>query len=202
MRVGHGERLACHSLEDVWQLVRGLPQGVGGNVSVLFGHGGRIVADELPRYGVRYASSFEQSGGGVPQRVKADFILFARSIAAFAGAVVTSLFGESGVNQQFMKLVAQVSSAALPLHRGVRIRKKRRVGRIIGGQLFNVVKQRRGERQKLPSAGLAAGQANFFLGEIKILPRERGDVAQPLAGVKTKENHATPFFIRQFHEPF
>jgi len=62
MRVGHGERLLRHSFENVWQLVRGLPQGVGGNVSVLFGHGGRIVADELPRYGVRYASSFEQGG--------------------------------------------------------------------------------------------------------------------------------------------
>jgi len=134
--------------------------------------------------------------------VKADFILFARSIPAFAGAVVSALLGKSGVNKQFMKLVAQVSSAALPLHRGVRVWKKRRIGRIIGGQFFNVVKQRRGERQKLPSAGLAGGQPDFFLGEIEILPRERGDVAQPLAGVKAEKNHAAPFFIRQFHELF
>ena len=101
-----------------------------------------------------------------------------------------------------MKLVAQVSSAALPLHRGVRVRKKRRVRRIFGGQFFNVVKQRRGERQNLPPAGLAGSQADFFLGEIKVLPGERGDVAQALAGVEAEKNHAAPFFIRQFHEPF
>jgi len=190
-----------HSFENVWQLVRGPPQGVGGNMRVLFGHSGRVVADELPRYGVRYTSSFKQGGSRVPQRMKTDFVLFARSIAAFAGAVVTALLGKSGSNKQFMKLVAQVSSAALPLHRRVRVRKKRRVWRIIGGQFFNVVKQRRGERQKLPSAGLAGGQADFLLGEVKVRPRKRGDVAQPLAGVKAEKNHAAPFFIRQFHEP-
>jgi len=41
-----------HSFENVWQFVCGLPQSVGGNVSVLFGHGGRIVADEFPRHGI------------------------------------------------------------------------------------------------------------------------------------------------------
>ncbi len=34
---------------------------------VLFGHSGRVVADELPRYGVRYPGSLEQGGGRVPQ---------------------------------------------------------------------------------------------------------------------------------------
>ncbi len=116
--------------------------------------------------------------------------------------MVTALLGKPGGDKQFMKLVAQVSRAALPLHCGVRVWKKRCVGRIIGGQFFNVVKQRRGERQKLPSAGLAGGQADFFLGEIKVRPCERGDVAQPLAGVKAKKNHSAPFFIRQFHELF
>lgn len=160
------------------------------------------MAYKLPRYGVRYTSSFEQGSGGVSQRVKADFILFARSIAAFAGAVVTALLGKPGGDKQFMKLVAQVSRAALPLHRGVRVRKKRRFGRITSGQSFNVVKQRHGERQKLPSAGLAGGQADFLLGEIKVRPRERGDVAKPLAGVKAEKNHPAPFIIRQFHKPF
>ena len=80
-----------HSFENVWQFVCGLPQSVGGNVSVLFGHGGRIVADEFPRHGVRYACRFEQGGGRVPKRMKTDFVLFARSVAAFAGAVVAAL---------------------------------------------------------------------------------------------------------------
>ena len=192
----------CHLFENVWQLVRGLPQCDGRNMSVLLGHGGRIVANKFPRYGIRYTSRFQQGGGRVPQRVKADFILFARSVATFAGAVVTSLLGKAGSDKNLVKLVAQVSSAALPLHRGVSVREKWRVRRIIGGQFFNVVKQRRSEWQKLPSAGLAGGQADFLLGEVKVRPRERGDVAKPLAGVEAEKNHAAPFFIRQFHEPF
>jgi len=56
------------------------------------------MADKFPRHGVRDASGFEQGGGCVPQRVKADFVLLARNVAAFAGAVVTALFGKSGGN--------------------------------------------------------------------------------------------------------
>ena len=113
---------------------------------VLLGHGGRIVADEFPRDGVRYASSFKQGGGRVPQRMKTDFILFARSIAAFAGAMMAAFVGKSCGDENLVKLIAQVSCAALPLHRGVGVWKKRRVRHICGGQFSNVVKQRRGER--------------------------------------------------------
>ena len=147
-------------------------------MSVLFGHGGRIVADEFPRYGVRYASSFQQGGGRVPKRMKTDFVLFARSVAAFAGAVMTAFFGKASSDKNLVKLIAQVPCAALPLHRGVGVRKKWCVRHIFGGQFSNVVKQRRGERQKLPPAGLAGGETDFFLGDVKVLPSERGDVAQ------------------------
>jgi hypothetical protein len=51
--------------------------------------------DEFPRYGIRYTGSFKQRHGRVPERIKTDFILFARSIAAFASAVVTALLGKS-----------------------------------------------------------------------------------------------------------
>jgi len=50
-------------------------------VGVLLGHGWRIVADEFPCHGVRHACRFEQGGGRVTQRVKADFVLFARDVS-------------------------------------------------------------------------------------------------------------------------
>ena len=79
------------SFENVRQLIRRLPECVGGDVGILFGNSRRIVADEFPRHGVRHACRFKQGGGRVTQRVKADFVLFARDIAALRSCTRLSL---------------------------------------------------------------------------------------------------------------
>ena len=113
--------LPCHSFENVRQFVRRLPECVSRYVGVLLRHGWRIVADEFPRHGIRNACRFEQGGGRVTQRVKADFVLFARDVAALTGAVMAAFVGKSGGDENLVKLVAQVSGAALPLHHGMSI---------------------------------------------------------------------------------
>jgi hypothetical protein len=62
-------------------------------MGVLLGNSRRIMPDEFPRDGVRHACRFEQSGGRVTQRVKVDFILFARDVAAFAARLRDLLLG-------------------------------------------------------------------------------------------------------------
>ena len=74
------------------------------------------MADEFPRDGVRHPGGFELARGGVPQRMETDFIQLPRRAAAFAGAVMAALLRQAGSHEDFVKLVAQVSGAALALH--------------------------------------------------------------------------------------
>ena len=149
------------SFENVRQFIRRLPECVSGNVGVLLRHGWRIVADEFTRHGVRHACRFQQGGGRVTQRVKADFVLFTRDIAAFAGAVMTAFVGKSGSDKNLVKLVAQVSGAALPLHHGMGAGEKWSGGIITGWQFFDEFEQWFGEWQNLPPSRLAGGQSDF-----------------------------------------
>ena len=169
--------LPCHSFENVRQFIRRLPECVSGYVGVLLRHGWRIVADEFPRHGIRNACRFEQGGGRVAQRVKADFVLFARDVAAFAGAVMAAFVGKSGGDENLVKLVAQVSGAALPLHHGMGAGEKWSGGIITGRELFDEFEQWFGEWQNLPPSRLAGGQSDFFAAEIKVLFCQRGNIA-------------------------
>ena len=95
------------------------------------------------------------------QRVKTDFVLFARDVAAFAGAVMTAFVGKSGRDEYLVKLVAQVSGAALPLHHGMGAGEKWSGGIITGRELFDEFEQWFGEWQNLPPSRLAGGQSDF-----------------------------------------
>ena len=107
-------------------------------MGVLLRHGGRIVANEFSCHGIRHTSRLEQGGGRVPQRVKADFILFTRGAAAFAGTVMAALAGESSGNKYLVKLVAQVSSPALSLQHRIGVGENRCGGVIAGRERFLV----------------------------------------------------------------
>jgi hypothetical protein len=63
--------------------------------------------------GIRHNCGLELACGGVPKRMENDFTQLAHRAAAFASAVMAALFSEACSHENFMKLVAQVSSAAL-----------------------------------------------------------------------------------------
>jgi hypothetical protein len=75
--------------------------------------------DEFPRHSVRDASGFEQGGGRVTERMKANFVLLTQDVSAFAGAVMDALVSKFGCYKNLVKLVAKISGTALPLHRGI-----------------------------------------------------------------------------------
>jgi hypothetical protein len=58
--------------------------------------------------------------------VKADFILFTRSVTTLASAVMAPFCGITGIHQNLVKLIAQISGATLPLQNAVGAGKKRR----------------------------------------------------------------------------
>ena len=71
------------------------------------------MADEFPRDRIGHAGRFQQGSGRVAQAVETQFVLFTGSRPAFAGAVMAAFFRQTGGNENFMKLVAQVSSAPM-----------------------------------------------------------------------------------------
>ena len=83
------------------------------------------MAYELSRDRIGHAGRFQQGSGRMAQAVETQFVLFTGSRAAFAGAVMAAFFRQPGGNENFMKLVAQVSGAALALPRCFRARMAR-----------------------------------------------------------------------------
>jgi hypothetical protein len=78
----------------------------------------------------------------------------------------------------------------------------RLLGVVASGQLLDVLEQGNGEWNHHGPTLLATVQAQFSLAKVKILPRQRGQIPEPLAGVEAKEHERAPFVIALCEDGF
>lgn len=95
-----------------------------------------------------------------------------------------------------MKLLTQRRGVAIA-GRDAECGRKQRSARIIASrQSFEGTPERTRDGYDLPSPRLARRKAKFIPLEVHVRPSERGDVFEPLAGIKRGQNHAPPFLRR------
>ena len=153
--------------------------------------------DEFLHNGRGNAGAFHQAGEGLAERVEGQFRDLAGAVPALFGLGMRAFWGQAYVGHELLELVGQGAHPLAALEPSLSGSEYvfASTSTPFRFNLCQPLEERIRDREDLPAAGFLGGQGEGGRLEVDRFPLERGDVAEPLAGVESSEDEAAPFAL-------